>query len=287
MNKTLMIVGNGAVENGWAPVDRAISSTLSEKKYTSSELFLASLYFKISIILHDFIQKKNSENVDRLIKFTSEYNFLIAQIEKEFTLSISRGEVRLRKNLLLKSFHHEAVDIVTTNWERTLSNEFHQKKINYIHGSIATGDLYLPTSSTSDFSYVFNRVGVIEKRYCERLSTLKPENYAMILKILSVGNKSLSSKFPFILLLLNNSVSNVIFWGIGMNTYDSELISILESFIVHSDSVRNVLIIDPSKATESKIRNIFRVNSRINVYSCNPNDKKSLRNARSIMKKVF
>ncbi len=284
MKETLALVGNGAVKNGWKPLKRALHSLNSSYSDLPADSVLPILNFQFNVLFSDFLQSKLPLNKN-FITTINNYDALMRSISSEFVSAVSSGEVTLRKNLLIKHLKDTSVDIITTNWENTLSIELN-KPIEHIHGSVGHS-LYLPTSTTSDFSFAYDKSGRILPQYQKVLNTLPPKEKAILTTAINMGNTALISRLNFIDKILKNIYGNLVVWGLGLNSYDNELLAIFYSFIRNCSSIKNVIVINPDKSVFRKVQGLIGGQKQISYRWVNPENKKSLKNANAFIYKNF
>jgi hypothetical protein len=156
--ETIVLVGNGAVENGWEPVKRAfkkIAHLEMDLWIDPSEPFSYVVY-QLRLLQRQIDQKSKAQltSFDKKLESLFHdrkgfYERLQHEISRELRESLESGEIYLRfpdQPKLDGYFDPKTTAILTTNWDTLLHRRFSEFSILSIHGTIDDPiTLYFPT----------------------------------------------------------------------------------------------------------------------------------------------
>ena len=159
---TVVLVGNGAIENGWDPVravldrwidrDQSTPASVNALRKRTSEVFhyLAVLSYKFRFSkAEQFMAWKKGQNFSDseakgLNKLITEFLALRDEIAKEY--SSSSGGLCLRSSPEITKLIGSTPAYLTTNWDETLWNDSAIRDIAQFHGRCSFPDsLVFPT----------------------------------------------------------------------------------------------------------------------------------------------
>lgn len=251
----LVITGNGSVEGGWDLVKEAYIETYSPQSKLFDESVLAMHYFKMAYLTHQYFQDKSFKDPRAYHKTILEYHRFIENIASKFEEAQTKGHLRLRNSAILKILNREKTIFATTNWDTTLES-YISKEVIYLHGSIDNHYFYLPTQGSQEFSYLFDN-NSLKKEYEETLKGLNENTKTAFDKFLGSGKVSQASTFPMIDEKHREQYKAITLWGLGLNTYDVELNTILGTFLAEQENITHIIVINPDRGIVKKAKILF------------------------------
>ncbi|MDQ8186666.1 hypothetical protein [Pelagicoccus sp. SDUM812002] len=160
MKTTALLTGAGSIENGWAPVLRALD--LSEEKGHLANFIFSTQVYQLRFFARQLVQKglkdpQKQECRKVLKKASDDLSKIKAKIAKELHQAQDIHLRRYFSEIYTKHISGKTDGIVplTTNWdlqlEKTLTTYGYNGEVLHLHGSIAYPEtLYLPTEAMGE-----------------------------------------------------------------------------------------------------------------------------------------
>src|SRR4051794_40548116 len=119
--QTVFIVGNGAIEDGWSPLKRALATALSSDLLNRLELdpseYLSNLVFQLRILSARLKISGQDNELEALFKERYEFRkVLLEKISASFSQAEKKGEIYLQvpeNEEFRKLFEAKSVDLIT------------------------------------------------------------------------------------------------------------------------------------------------------------------------------
>ncbi|PJZ23922.1 hypothetical protein CH352_18760 [Leptospira hartskeerlii] len=244
----LVIIGNGAVKNGWEPVLK----TLREHGWRSSE-FQSPLFKKptqfnaahcLSIISFVFRMLRNAffkdpsridflSVIQEINEFKEELckNFKEAEKEKSISLRSDLAEIIKKIGINNSSLN---TGYITLNWDELLWSRCEEfPNLIQLHGRVGLPySLIFPTELSIDE----NIIEVLQKK---KVYDISSEQHRML------GKNNIYSELSrnhYWALNWFENVKKLFIWGVNFNEYDCELNSIL--FVMKNVSLNEIYVLD-------------------------------------------
>ncbi|WP_167882537.1 hypothetical protein [Leptospira meyeri] len=263
--KKLIIAGNGSVTNGWEPIKNVFkkkelvtgSGRIDLKKYVEQDKTLEALILITHLkrvfrskLINDKVNGRDYQPSIEIIESLNEYNTAFAE---EFTKLVNEKIIKFRPeidfiySLIQTKENYLDTLFLTLNWDNLAWDDQFLGNVGYLHGSILHPEtMFMPSQYLSE-NFEFNAFSSIDKTFF----TLKEKE----LLIKSDKDKYLES----ITQVFNHcfaSCEELYLWGIGLNIYDTDLMSTLS--VVIPEKLKKIVIIN----TECEKKNLL---SRISV----------------------
>ncbi len=240
----IVIVGNGAVENGNEPLRRAIATFEGydkhvglDEKYKTSNPDLSSYLAAFSFVARDTryallkflsqngtIESPEKEVIDFSVAGFNEFR---NQIGKSFCAAQENREISLRdySSVLryLELENDEPFGVISTNWDELLfENKLFSKHFIALHGrATEPASLILPMESTIDDTivdlFLQNRAFPADSKEMELINK-------------AFRDRGVRQHHDYIHQIASRWLSNakrIVLWGVAFNSYDAELISLI------------------------------------------------------------
>ncbi len=252
-NKIAIIVGAGAVENAWEPIlamFRPINGTETDAD-TANFLFAKSicalrLYSKLPTGVKQIKEEQETVNLMKQI------------ICDSLQLAEKAGELKPRKEFrtLLDKFvlcrPNNLVGFVSTNWDTVIDAEvdrwvkenyskIRSAKVFHIHGSVAASErLYLPSETS------------MENYRSDEENDMLGYNHFATYEFLSEAN-------------------SIILYGISLDPLDAELSLLLNGAFAQSETIREIIIINPHyQKIRKRVKILLFPRTEINIRCFTP-----------------
>ena len=222
---TILITGNGAVNNGWQPVLHALKKIyrLEDINPKFANFIFASIIYKLRWLdtqlgcsQHDIQLKKNLEK--KFDETVSDYKKIKNEIINELKKAHESGLISPRKELkFLKYLYlNEETKIITTNWDSTIINSIGNRNDTiFLHG--CTSDtLFLPSET-------------IEESYRQRAKLEIPYG--------KVTGMAIS--------WLQGYGKRIVIYGLSLSPLDVELGLIIADSFSDTSNPKSIIIVDP------------------------------------------
>ena len=243
--ETVLLIGNGAIENGNIPLERIIYGLDTKSKSDRIEkathiqelaiLYLARLAFYYrSNAERLFLKAARIEKLDddnyREIDEIGPYLHLIRnkriELAKAYDEATKSNEISLRnREFFNKSYSNDSTGIVTINWDEVLWNDSSIDNIIQLHGRCSLPDsLVLPTELIIDTNIFKLKEGNLLKNDV----ALRTDYLSRYFRGTKIIRQSLEDVHGIAYDWLRKA-KTLIIWGIAFNVYDAELISLFQS----------------------------------------------------------
>ena len=287
----VIIIGNGAVKNGWMPMISAVhkSDLFKEIQHLPDSDLLKLIDLLPSQSIHQYNIFRNivinngpkglSEDTLEKIK-TYFYLFFsfINNIGDEYSNNILQfnKEIRLIEKVVTKETGVVTLNYDDSVWDYAKDGDVLFKNVMYMHGRGKEPEsLYFPTDNTATDRPI-SITNLIED---DKLKDAAENSIKKILK------KSLADHERFLVRRTNplteeynrmhrtyidwiQSASEIIVWGLGLNPYDAELTSIVYQAALTKRDVK-MTVINTSRYIAEKTRILFNI-SNSNFTMINP-----------------
>ena len=221
--KTILITGNGAVENGWLPVVNALKKVYPLAEEIEPNFVFAAIIYKLRWLdiqldrrEHDAQLSENLQN--KFNKTVSDCQNITKEIINELNIAHASGIIRPRDELKLLHYLYLNTEtkILTTNWDSTIM-DFVGNRDNtvFLHGCTSE-TLFLPSE-------------MIEEGYRKR-ANLEVSYGRMAGKAMS---------------WLENYGERLVIYGLSLSPLDVELGLLISDGFVDTSNPKSVVIVDP------------------------------------------
>ena len=169
--KTVILCGNGVVDNGWKPVKQALRDAHMQNGSgmlpDSDDPEFVSFVFAVLIYELRWLHREHEANPtdskvrDVLAKKRALYRNLTSGIKNELLQATADRTIKLRPEVeaIVDKYLPNGGPILTTNWDHLLESLVESKnskpiEVFHLHGQVTEGDLYLPAETTEEDSYL-------------------------------------------------------------------------------------------------------------------------------------
>jgi hypothetical protein len=224
--KTILITGNGAVENGWLPVVNALKKVYPREEEIDPDfanfVFAAIIYKLRWLDIQLGRRERNAHLLDDLQnKFkrtVSEYHEIKKEIINELDKAHESGFIRPRDDLKLLHdlYLNTETKIITTNWDSTIMDFVGNRHGTvFLHGCTSE-TLFLPSEG-------------IEEGYRKRAK-------------LEVPYDRLAWEF---MSCLQDYGERLVIYGLSLSPLDVELVHLIADGFAGTSNPKSVVIVDP------------------------------------------
>lgn len=272
---TVILIGNGAVENGNEPLKRAL---LSLEDYQSHYLCKSEIRYKLygpnlSTILAAYAYNARSYKYDLLKciqdgKFNGQwrecasiffemFNKFRAEIGAKFTVSKSDKEIKLHTFPISEILDGKnSFAVISTNWDELLyDDDLYSKNLISLHGRASIPDsLILPMEATID-DYI---VDVFLDRNNFKSDPEEKKAIEMAFRSKETREKHDSAHSIAQKWLLH--ANKIVFWGTAFNAYDAELMTIIPQSGPDPRFEKKLIIINPDYEARNRIGTFIGTN---------------------------
>ncbi|TGM10282.1 hypothetical protein EHQ81_19445 [Leptospira selangorensis] len=261
--KRLILAGNGSVENGWEPINTALlnneiiqgSERIDLKKYVQSGRTLDALVLITHLkrmfrskVVQDRIDGHKNNPLLQSIKGLNEFNLYFADELEKYTKSgilRFRPEIEIIKEML--SDKEELLDtlFLTLNWDSLAWNEESLGNVGYLHGNVLNPEtMFMPSQYLSENAEFYSFL------------QLKSDLFSDEEKNILVKGEKDSILFGLTHLFTNclSTCEELILWGIGLNIYDSDIVSTLSA--APFNNLKKIKIINSAGQREQILNHI-------------------------------
>ncbi|KYG68754.1 hypothetical protein AZI87_05850 [Bdellovibrio bacteriovorus] len=259
-SETVVLLGNGAVENGWGPLrnvldkwivaDKNIPDIVQNLRRRNSEAFhqLSILSYKYKIHRgYHFAQWTRSKNGSKngMSIADTEKEGLASQIQGFLTLRDAianeykkdQAKLALRESKVINSLIGTNARFITTNWDNTLWNSNRFKNVVHLHGRCDFSDsLVFPTELVIEDT-AFDLGPFVEdlKGTSEKFQKLVKRTYRY------------GSMHPLIEAHVKasewiGSAKRLIVWGYSLGDYDADISALIATYSTRS---KELIVINP------------------------------------------
>lgn len=254
----LVLIGNGAIENG-DDVFQNVISELENKKAIKSYAQLCAVHtyqFRslrntylsecITILKYNRItnddKKRWNRDLDRFLNYRQ-------SIAAAFRKTYRGGELKLRSSsAICDLLQGSKVGVVTLNWDECIWANAEIKNLIYLHGSVKyPQSMIMPNELSHDEDIygigaeVTNEVKLFEKFY--------RGDYRKDLTICHVRAGQWM-----------RSIKKLIIWGVAFNVYDAELMTLLYWWHANKNvRTRNVIIINSNEDHVKRTKELLKI----------------------------
>jgi len=235
--RTVVMVGNGAIKNGWLPIEQVVRlGALAPDSIFRSFCLDQIPMEKLLVMISNFSRLgrrslfsedicSNPEDLQQAIKLIRDSDIFRKSISDailEFEgHDVSRLELRNFPSSVMEGIHLDNCAFITTNWDTCLwKNELVRNAV-YLHGRAGfENSIIFPGESTadsSDWDTILRDCGrmPVLNEYRSFIEAHLGEAIPLIDHVHAVAHSW----------LLN--CRKIIFWGIGLNTYDAEILGLV------------------------------------------------------------
>ena len=246
--ETVVLVGNGAIENGWLPLrevldplihdghpaNKAIIGIKKQNQESFHQLSIISYRFKYyrASILRKLIegeislQELEKEGLDPVVD-----EFL--QLRKDIAHSYKKHvkELELRITPSISEFIGESALFITTNWDETLWNRKEVKSVVYLHGRAGLADsIVFPTELLIDDT-IFNPEKL--PGYHE-VSEKFRKLITCVFRFTAIGELMKTTSFASEAI---RKAKKIVVWGFDLADYDADINTLLSVNTCHSQKL--------------------------------------------------
>jgi hypothetical protein len=264
---TLFLIGNGAIENGDEPLKRAIERAGFAGYFNHNSSLIDNI--TSLTILHDEIRSM----LDMLILYASDDSLKSIAINDAFSLCVKNILARLHfrtiladeyKNYFGLKIRESVLDeleknhsyssrsyFVTTNWDSVLFGHTKIKNVIQLHGScFHPSTLILPMETVRERAVLYRTLKLFEARIRELASTegIPQSQIDLIYDHYKLEGESIAVSLFEAEKNLRDYIKlarKIVVAGLALNSYDSELKTILANSTVSEDLQEVVIINTP------------------------------------------
>ena len=243
--ETVLLIGNGVIENGNIPLEEVAfgyetSSEYGQHKKSEHTQELAivllarmAFYYRSNaerlLLKAARIEKLNEDNfreIDEIGPYLHIVRNFIIKLAKAYNEATKSSEISFRDRALFNKFYsNDSTGIVTINWDEVLWNDSSIDNIIQLHGRCSISDsLVLPTEMIIDA----NIFKLHEENLLKNNVALKTDYLSRYFRGTKNIRQSLEDAHGIAYDWLRNAKTMII-WGIAFNAYDAELISLFQS----------------------------------------------------------
>lgn len=264
--KTVVFVGNGAVENGWTPLRQTMDMYLNKdtgvvapslirlrkrNKETFHQLAILSYKFKIArgMLFFNWSQFKKGDATKDSVQVTQSMGlpqpigtFLSLRADIACAYKTQSSNLSLRINTDIEELIGTDAHFVTTNWDNTIWNHpLYNKNVVYMHGRCDYKDsLVLPTELlVEDAAYDFSIFTKAE---------LKPLGQPFASEVVSAFRcahiRSLLAAHDVAIVWLKRA-NRIVIWGFSLADYDADINALIATHTKADVSQLELVVIDP------------------------------------------
>jgi hypothetical protein len=250
----VLIIGNGALENGWKPMISAVRkselfSHLSKLQNEELEKIVSILIAQTiheynimrGVVLERVVPGTTLENIQTIKSYFREFENFLLNIEKEYNIELKiRPQIVMIEKMITENTGTITLNYDNSIWEYRNGGDYIFKYLIHIHGRAASHEsLYFPTDNTfqDNVSLVIQTI----KSTCikkKAISEIKKSTVGLLgnevvyldrrnIDVTNMINKAHRTAIDWL-----SSANEIVFWGIGLNEFDSELLSILNRSIL-------------------------------------------------------
>lgn len=262
--KRLILVGNGAVKNGWDPIAASfkrfkppvLTSRIDLEKYVNNEKLLEGLtvlaHLRRLFRAQYVAQKLSGKETELTFKLLSDLNELNNVISEDFLsfafekkISFTKEKYLIDKILENRQEFFNTL-IMTLNWDPLLWDDNLVGNLAYLHGNAYSPEsLFYPSHLLSENEEFISINKNLRQAFTEEE-----------LNILVKGDKdkillSLAQLFVNVF----SEAEEMILWGVGLNAYDADIITVLA--VVPHANLKHIKIINRSNQ-EKQIKGLLK-----------------------------
>lgn len=284
----VLIVGNGAVIDGWKPMIRAVrdSSLFEHLRHCSDDELETIVGCLPSIAVHEYNLCRN------MLVSQVQYNESLAKrlLEKmalffEFTYNL--GKNYREANLAFRPEIRDIVEacpddtgVITLNYDSSLWNLERAGRICFpnllcIHGTASISEsLYFPTDSTvlDELTSVVNLIEDlsvrrdIKEKILESLVVKTGENARMVIRRFQNLTDGYKRMHNAVIEWIENS-KNLTIWGVGFNPYDAEFLSIASAASRNRKvELESLVVLNPCQDAAERARIFFNASKDVTSH---------------------
>jgi hypothetical protein len=253
----VVLIGNGAVQNGWLPLSRALKIEGSPDFLASTLASHAALYrgvradllLKMSLTddMSDKTVAAKAEHLKRLIPTRW-------HIGSSYVHAVKHNEISLREcKPISEILYSSDTAIITTNWDELLWNDSRIENLIQLHGRASTPEsLILPSEIRVEDDLHF--AIICQPQVSKWLEALKLENHFHDASRSGLLNAEYKAAYWIA------HAKELFVWGLAAHPYDAELINTLEIFgnVVPKDWKEKLRIINPDAQARHRIASLLR-----------------------------
>ncbi|MEK6795447.1 MAG: hypothetical protein AABZ39_11755 [Spirochaetota bacterium] len=244
----VIVIGNGAIRNGSMPLLRHFTS--KRMYYTPREAITAlgecTFLYKVARnnLLGELIKNDDISRINEYKNTIAEFFKFINGMAKQYKELYNELEFNVEIDSIKERMRGRTTGVVSTNWdecawEMTLGDEYLFPNIIQIHGRCSDpASLILPTELTTDdemkkvtdliqdeklkndaYESIMTRLAMHGCEECITRRTLKSGRYL--------------KEAHFAAIEWLESATDIVFWGIGFNAYDAELLAVVDEVFTH------------------------------------------------------
>lgn len=253
INDTVVLVGNGAIQNGWLPlrevldpmihIDQDASEVVKNIKIQNCETFhqLAILSYRFKLYraqtLRKLIEKKMTLKelqdegldsvVDEFLELRSGIGHSYKKHENELTLKITEP---------IRSLIGDRTTFITTNWDETLWNEEEFKNLAYLHGrSSLPQSIVFPTELLIDDTMfdpmTLDGFDQCSKKFKQELGEVfRFRAIAQLMDTITFAGEAVKN------------AKKIVVWGFNLADYDADINTLLSA---NSRTDQELVVINP------------------------------------------
>jgi hypothetical protein len=253
----VIIVGNGAVENGWEPLTRALKVSGSPE-FLAAKLAADAAHFRSARarLMSNLGSVQNHNNKDKI-------KILAGQIKDSYrqreVLAEAYCEAVEKKTIFLREckpisdiLYSPSTAVITTNWDELLWNDLRVENLIQLHGRASFPDsLILPSEMRMDDELYFPLTCM--NGAAEVLKEVGLENHFNSTDRSSLSNSELRAQFWIA------HAKELFVWGLAAHPYDAELINIISIFgnVAPKDWTEKLRIINPDEGARNRIASLL------------------------------
>lgn len=279
--RKVLIVGNGAVQNGWKPLCHALavpdgvpSSYYERTRADFPTETLANIAFTHRVHRSNLVRElRKTHHKDLIqIKNSIKHLLLVKRIREEISNSyidaVEVNAISFRKEL---SYVYNEIDteldgVITTNWDELwVRKDVIAKNIVALHGHVSSpNSLILPTEMACD-DWVFNE----DSSLINALSQIETREDLLHEQLYDAFARGAAANqiehAHFLAMGWLDKAEEIIVWGLGIHPYDAELAAVLRSVASRSkrgiDPIKRLVLIDIEKEKINLVAHTFGIES--------------------------
>lgn len=237
---SVVLVGNGAIFNGWKPLREVLDPMINDGHGTSDvvkkikvqnretfhQLAIFSYRFKLyrAQTLRNLIERKISiKDLEKngLDPIVDEFLKLRSEIGESY--KTQKAELSLKLSGKIKGLIGENALYITTNWDETLWNEHSIKNVAYLHGRASLPEsIVFPTELLIDDTIYDPRILEGFEECSEEFKTMMGEvfRFKSIAQLMDTINFSCE---------MIQKAKRLIVWGFNLADYDADINTLLST----------------------------------------------------------
>jgi hypothetical protein len=270
---TVVIVGNGAVENGGSPLDSLFRELTPHgeneghpdhfrrnSNSTDKAAFLAIFSMKNKFARSEFFLQLKRRRLNNgmpdwngdLPGASAVFIGLRRKLADRFR-NASESTLRLRLNIKANDYFDDSCNFVTTNWDNCLWQDESIGNLVQLHGSCRIEDsMILPTEYLTDELF-FDPLQIVEESQLPSwVQGLSPEKRKDLYSVFRWGTCSTLAHMHDLVSDQLKSARRVVIWGAAMHTYDAELLAQVGTHI-NEDEIREIVVINTDQSVRGRV----------------------------------